>query len=38
VATLVISTLPGGVSARQAASVYAVGIAISALVLVREEA
>jgi len=38
VATLVLSTLPGGVSARRAASVYAVGIAISVLVLVKEEA
>jgi NADH:ubiquinone oxidoreductase subunit 3 (subunit A) len=38
VATLVLSTLPGGISARRAASVYAVGIAISVLVLVRGEA
>jgi NADH:ubiquinone oxidoreductase subunit 3 (subunit A) len=38
VATLVLSTLPGGVGSRRAASVYAVGIAISVLVLAKEEA
>lgn len=37
VATLVLSTLPGGIGSRRMASVYAVGIAISVLVLAKEE-
>ncbi len=38
VATLVITTLPGGAGSRRVASLYAVGIAISVLILAKEEA